>query len=400
MTTVLPYEDDQYGTQGWLVYDGVTCRLAAGGCRVQRGLTPETLTTLASRMTLKQRVLGANVDGAKCGLDLDPHAPHRDEVLRRFIAFLRDELTARFSMGCDMGTTFAELEAIAVAEGIPSIKYAITSAQDIDDEEFFARIGVLEERVGMLTLGQLRAGHAVAHAALSIARHGGWRGPLTCGVQGFGTLGRGAAHSLLATGVRVVAVADEHGCAYAPGGLDLAAMLAKPKETPVPQLASGAVIAPRERVLDFPADLLILAANEDAVSLEQAQSLPATAVVVGANCGLSVAAEQVLTERGVLVVPDFIGGIGGSASMEALFGPPRRPNPVQVLDAVAVLMRELVGELLERSRWNGGSLSDAARDLAAAAQVSPTLPAYGSCPYLTTGGTAGRGQYLESLTPL
>jgi glutamate dehydrogenase (NAD(P)+) len=381
MTEILTYRDELYGTAGWLAYDGTPARLSAGGCRVQHGLTSATLATLASRMTLKQRVLGTNVGGAKCGLDLDPHAPYRDEVLRRFLRFLGPHLTTRFSMGCDMGTTFTELERFAAGEGIPSIKYAITQAQDITDEEFFGRLALLDANVGLLTVGQLRAGHALAHAALSIADHQGWNRSLRVAIQGFGTLGRGAAHALLTAGVRVVAVADEYGCVSDPGGLDLAAMLLAPREVPVPQLVPGAIQLDRDAVLDAPVDLLILAAGGDAVSTARAQALPAAAVVVGANCGVSAATERILGDRGVVVIPDFIGGIGGSASMEALFGPPSRPTPEQVLTSLAGLMHELVGELLERSRWSGGTISQAARDLARGATVSATAPAYGSCPY-------------------
>jgi glutamate dehydrogenase (NAD(P)+) len=388
LTTVLTYRDEVYGNRGWLAYDGPDCRLSAGGCRVQAGVTEATVAMLASRMTLKQRVLGTNVGGAKAGLDLDPHAPYKTEVLRRFLAFLRTELTTRFSMGCDMGTTFTELEALAAEAGIPSIKYAITAAQNMAPDEFFARLRLLDSSVGLLTVGQLRAGHALAHAALSIAHSEGWPEPFTVAVQGFGTLGRGAAHSLLAAGTRIVAIADEYGCVTRPGGLDVTRMLRGPRTAPVPQLAPDATVRPRDRVLHAPVDLLVLAAGENAIRPEDAATLPATAVVVGANYGLSPDVERILAERGVIVVPDFIGGIGGSASMEALFGPAVRPDATEVLDTLAGLIHELVRELLDRTRWGGGTLGQAARDLARTAKVQPGAPAYGSCPYVHPSLTA------------
>ena len=75
MTIVRSFEDAPAGVRGWLAYDGEARPLAVGGCRLQRGLTAELLEALAARMTLKERVLGLNVDGAKCGLDYDPCAP-------------------------------------------------------------------------------------------------------------------------------------------------------------------------------------------------------------------------------------------------------------------------------------------------------------------------------------
>lgn len=77
--------------------------------------------------------------------------------------------------------------------------------------------------------------------------------------------------------------------------------------------------------------MVVLAACQNAVDLDQAHRLRAGAVVVGANLGLSRATEQVLHLREVAVVPDFVGGSGGSASMDALFGPARCPSPEEML---------------------------------------------------------------------
>ena len=380
------YQDPVHGTRGWLVYDSARFRLAAGGCRVQAGLTAAALSTLAGRMTLKQRVLHARVAGAKCGLDLDPHSPHRTEVLRRFLRFLRGDLLTRLSMGCDMGTNFGELTDLAAAEGIPSIKYAVRRAQGLRDEEFFARLRLLDAKVGSLTVSQRRAGHALAHAALSVARHQRRRPPLRCAVQGFGTLGRGAVYALAESGARIVAVADEDGCATDPAGLDVGSMLDSPAGTPVPRIACGASLLPREAVFDVPADILLLAASENAICQADAARLVAEVVVVGANGGLPPQLEAILEQRGVLVVPDFIGGIGGSASMEVLFGAPVRPAPAQILDGVALLMRELLDDLLERSRVLGSALpavaTALARDAATATGAAADGPPYGTCPYL------------------
>src|SRR2546423_2695726 len=133
---VLEHLDPVTGASGYLVYDRADCRLAAGGCRMQAGLSLGTLTELAARMTLKQRVLGLNVDGAKCGIAYDPRSEGARDVLARFLAFLREELTRRFSMGCDMGTSFDQLEAIARGVGIDSIKGAGRTAQGLTPDEF------------------------------------------------------------------------------------------------------------------------------------------------------------------------------------------------------------------------------------------------------------------------
>ena len=379
------------GVRGWLAYDGETRPLAVGGCRVQRGLSAEMLEALAARMTLKERVLGLNVDGAKCGLDYDPAGPDKAAALRSFLAFLRDELETRLSLGCDMGTQWNELERLAAVEGIPSIKYAIRSAQGLSDEDFFHRLGLLDEPVGPLTLAERRAGHALACAAISAARAtGGGPEGVGCALQGFGNLGRGAAQSLAEHGVVLVAVADEHGCVADPDGLDLERMLAAPYGTPVAAAAGGGEVLPRDALAELPCDLLVLAATEDAVPADQAARVEAPAVVVGANCGLSEEVEEALRARGVLVVPDFIGGIGGSASMEALFGSARPPaSAAVVLDRTARLMRELVDDLIETARREDASIRSAALELAASRAETNGERPYGSCPYLAETAAVG-----------
>jgi len=380
---VLEYVDPVEGCTGFLVYDGHDCRLAAGGCRMQAGLTVDTLTMLAKRMSLKQRVLGLNVDGAKCGIDYDPRAAGSQQVLKRFLEFLRHELQTRYSMGCDMGTRFEQLEHIAMNMGIGSVKGAVKKAQGLTDDEFRQRLNVLDAPVGTRTVSKRRAGHALASAARTAAQVAGHQiKGLHVGLQGFGNLGRAAAESLTSWGALVTAVGDEYGCVVNPRGLDIAHMLQIDPSRRVVDMLGQPLRLPPSAICEFPLDVLVLAAVEDAITPEQARILPIPVVVVGANGGLRPDVEQILLDRGILVVPDFIGGSGGSASMEALFGPTHTPSPDDVLDLLDGLVTELVTDILGAARARGLSPHQFALDIAAAATVSPDQPPYGVSPYL------------------
>jgi glutamate dehydrogenase (NAD(P)+) len=384
MTEIIEYRDPVADFHGWLAYDGRRSPLAAGGCRMKPGLTAGELSTLAGRMTLKQRVLGLNVDGAKCGIDFDPRREDAQAALGRFMAFLSKELHTRFSMGPDMGTKWHELQELAAQAGVPSIKYAIKTAQGLSPSEFFTRIGRLDDRVGPLTLTQRRAGHALAHAAIGAARAAGVTGQISFALQGFGNLGLAAACSLAEADVKLTAVADEHGCIADPAGLDVAGMLRSSLNATVPQLLTTGERLPSEELFHRPADVLVLAGCSDAMSEKETASPPFACVVVGANCGLSDEAEEALHTRGVLVVPDFIGGIGGSASMEALFGPPQPPTAAEVLDNLATMMRDLIDDLMSTARRDGIAPRVAAQRLAAQGEPDPSAPPYGRCRYLAT----------------
>lgn len=356
---VVQYLDPVEGFRGWLAFAGESQLLAAGGLRVQRGLTQDSISSLAQVMRLKEQLLGLRVDGAKAGIDYDPRHPGKREALGRFLRFLRPYLLDRLSLGPDMGTAWAEIEEVARAQGIPSVKIAIARAQGLDRSDFDRRLRLLGAEVGPLTLGQRRAGHALAHAALAvIERLGPRRGARPrVAIQGWGTLARGAALTLAEAGVAVVAVADEHACLYDLNGLDIRRLLAVPTGSAISARNAG---APRERVLQASVDLLVLAACEDGLGGDEVGSVRAKAVVVGANRGLSPPVELQLQHRGVVVVPDFVGGCGGSASMDALFGPASRPEPAHVLERTAGRMQAVVRSTLDVAETEGVDSREAA----------------------------------------
>lgn len=362
------YRDPVTGAAGFLAYDGQHNRLAAGGFRVQSGLRAATVVQLAQTMTRKQQLLGLAVDGAKCGLDLDPRDPGKREAMRRFLRFLRPHLLGRFSMGPDLGTSWSEIEELAREEGLPTVKIAIARAQGLPEREVCARLALLDTTVGGLTLGQRRAGHGLAHAALAaLESTGASPGRSRVAVQGFGTLGRAATLSLADAGVRVVAVADEYGAVLDPVGLDVARLLATAPGMPAASAAPRRA-ASREAVFEAPADLLVLAACEDAMSPEVAHALPdaVRVVAVGANLGLAAPVETLLDRRGITVVPDFVAGCGGSASMAALFGPAARPTGAEFLDRLGNTMRDVVRRVLQRA--DAGGMSPRAAALALCAE--------------------------------
>jgi len=327
---------------------------------VQPGFDEATVARLAEAMSLKERLLGLAVDGAKAGIDYDPRAPGKQEALRRFLGFLRPHLLDRLSLGPDMGTTWSEVEAAARHVGIDSVKGAVARAQGLEGDDFRARIRSLDTDIDGLTLGDRRAGHALAHAALAAIDAAELsRGSVRIGIQGFGTLGRATAAALTEANLTPAAVTDEHTCLYC---RDEVGTTAASRDSVAPGRGRVTVAEARrpEDLFDMPLDVVVLAACQDAITAERASHLDVSVVVVGANLGLPVAAEEVLHRRGILVVPDFVGGCGGSASMDALFGPERRPTAQEVLDQMGQRVRALVGAVLKASRTQGITPREAA----------------------------------------
>ncbi|MDQ3978293.1 MAG: Glu/Leu/Phe/Val dehydrogenase [Actinomycetota bacterium] len=347
---VIAYVDPVEGFPGYLAFSGRRHRLAAGGFRVQSGLDALTLAKLAQTMELKERLLGLAVDGAKAGLSYDPRCPGKHEAMRRFLEFLKPHLLDRLSLGPDMGTSWPEIEDCAHDLGLLSVKQAIARAQGLDDEDFRCRIALLDQEVDGATLGARRAGHALAHAALAAMDEAGLRErEARIGIQGFGTLGRATGMALTEAGCTPVAVTDEHTCLHHLADHDVADDPSTRRRGGHPPAVPVEVASP-ERLFDLPLDVLVLAACEDALDAERAERLDVAAVVVGANLGLAPSVEDLLHRRGILVVPDFVGGCGGSASMDVLFGAPRCPTPQGFLERLGARMRALVANVFELSR--------------------------------------------------
>jgi glutamate dehydrogenase/leucine dehydrogenase len=129
-------------------------------------------------------------------------------------------------------------------------------------------------------------------------------------IQGFGNAGAHLARLLAEDGLRVVGVSDSQGAIHDPAGLDVAAVVAT-------KAATGSVIHhPAEVVsaddlLALPCDILVPAALEGAIDAVEAESVQARLLAEAANGPVTVAADRILADRGVTIVPDVLASAGG-----------------------------------------------------------------------------------------
>jgi len=130
-------------------------------------------------------------------------------------------------------------------------------------------------------------------------------------VQGFGNVGSVAAELFVEAGARIVAVQDHTGTVVNENGLDLGKLI------PISRTAAGAAgfdggeKVSNEQFWDVPCDILIPAALEGQITAARAQKTTAKLVLEGANGPTVPEADDILAERGVLVVPDVICNAGG-----------------------------------------------------------------------------------------
>ena len=130
-------------------------------------------------------------------------------------------------------------------------------------------------------------------------------------LQGFGNVGSEAARLFAGVGARVVVIQDHTATLYNEGGIDMAALTAWQAEKKQIAGFPGAQEIDKDAFWTTPMDILIPAALEGQITRERAEKLTCKLVLEGANGPTYPEADDVLAERGVIVVPDVICNAGG-----------------------------------------------------------------------------------------
>ncbi len=130
-------------------------------------------------------------------------------------------------------------------------------------------------------------------------------------LQGFGNVGSEAARLFAGVGARIVVIQDHTATLYNEGGIDMTALTAWQAENKQIAGFPGAREIDKEAFWTTPMDILIPAALEGQITRERAETLSCKLVLEGANGPTYPEADDVLVERGIVVVPDVICNAGG-----------------------------------------------------------------------------------------
>jgi glutamate dehydrogenase (NAD(P)+) len=130
-------------------------------------------------------------------------------------------------------------------------------------------------------------------------------------IQGFGNVGSVSAELLAALGARIIAITDWKGGVYNDKGLDLAALSDYVRQRKTVAGFSGGEALSNDKLFALDVDVLIPAALENQITMDNAPSIKAKVVVEGANGPTLPDAHRYLHEHGVLVVPDILANSGG-----------------------------------------------------------------------------------------
>jgi glutamate dehydrogenase (NAD(P)+) len=280
-----------------------------GGIRYHPDVTLDEVRALASWMTWKCAVVGVPFGGAKGGVVCDPkELSKRDmqHITRRFIADLGDGIGPHTDIPApDVGTN-AETMAIIydtydmMHRGTNNL--GVVTGKPVHIGGSYGR----EEATG-------RGGLYVTRRALERGVLAGTTelGGLTVAIQGFGNVGSNAAKLFHEAGAKVVAVSDSSGGIHGEKGIDPTAAVEHKRATGSVTGLAGANNISGEELLTVPCDILIPAALENQLREDNAGGVQARMIVELANGPTTPAADRILLDRGIPVVPDILANAGG-----------------------------------------------------------------------------------------
>ncbi|WP_326609634.1 glutamate dehydrogenase [Streptomyces scopuliridis] len=374
----LTWTDHVTGRQGFLVVDRLVRGVASGGLRMRPGCTLDEVTGLARGMTMKE-ALHFDADdataryvplgGAKGGIDCDPRDPSAYGVLVRYLRAMRPYIEQCWTTGEDLGLTQDTVDRAAAEAGLVSTVQAVHPLLD-DEREARQRLAdAFAVEVDGIGLDALAGGCGVAESVLTaLDRAGvGYEGTRVS-LQGLGTMGGATARFLSRAGLRIVAVADIKGTIAHPDGLDVEALLAARDAYGTVDRAAlrpGDRELPGDAWLSADADVLVPAAVSYSVTAANQAGITARWIVEAANMPVLPEAEELLSSRGIAVLPDVAVNSGTNAWWWwTLFGD-IGPDADEAFAHTRRAMRALVGSMLERAEADGTTPRAAAHAMAA-----------------------------------
>jgi glutamate dehydrogenase (NAD(P)+) len=131
-------------------------------------------------------------------------------------------------------------------------------------------------------------------------------------VQGFGNVGSVAAELIEQQGATVIGVSDAQGGIYNPKGLPMADLCRKyyGREGGIREYKEAEYISNAD-LLELPCDILIPAALSAQITKDNANKIKAKLIVEGANGPTTPEADHILSDKGVMIVPDILANAGG-----------------------------------------------------------------------------------------
>ncbi len=290
--------------EGYRVQHNLSRGPGKGGVRFHPAVTLNEVMALSGWMTIKNAALGLPFGGAKGGIRFDPRSVSRPELER---------ITRRYTseIGIVIGPD-KDIPAPDVGTNEQTMAWMMdTYSMNVGG----TASGVVTGKPISLG-GSLGRREATGRGVYFAAREAGLRiGTPVLGarvvVQGFGNVGGIAARIFSENGAKVIALQDAETTIANEAGIDIPAALAHVAENGSLLGFAGAKRLSEDDFWQLDCAFFVPAALEGQVTPARARAMRAKIVVEGANGPTTPAADDILNERNILVIPDVLANAGG-----------------------------------------------------------------------------------------
>jgi glutamate dehydrogenase (NAD(P)+) len=290
--------------EGFRVTHNVARGPAKGGIRYHPDVTLEETKALSMWMTWKCALMGLPFGGAKGGVVCNPKTLSEDELqrmTRRYTSEIINLIGPEVDIPApDVGTGPREMawifDTYSMNKGYSVL--GVVTGKPLEIGGSLGRTEATARGAAFCIREALRKqNQAIAERRIA--------------VQGFGNVGRNLAIILAEQGATIVGVSDSTVGIHNPNGIDLAAAVEHKRMHGTLDGFEGADAVTNEELLTLDCDVLAPCALEQVITADNADKIKAGIVAEGANGPVTPEADQILEERGVLVLPDVLANAGG-----------------------------------------------------------------------------------------
>ncbi|MDG5977822.1 Glu/Leu/Phe/Val dehydrogenase [Hydrogenophaga taeniospiralis CCUG 15921] len=290
--------------EGYRVQHNTSRGPGKGGVRFHQNVTLSEVMALSAWMSIKNAAVNVPYGGAKGGIRVDPRQLSMGELER---------ITRRYTS--EIGIIIGPSKDIPAPDVNTNEQVMAWMMDTYSMNEGSTATGVVTGKPVDLggSLGRREAtGRGVFTVGVEAAKHTGMDiSKARVAVQGFGNVGGVAGKLFADAGAKVVAVQDHGGTIYREAGLDVPSLLAHVSRVGSVAGFPHAEVIANDAFWEVPCDILIPAALEQQITEENAGRIQAKMVIEGANGPTTPQADDILHDRGILVLPDVIANAGG-----------------------------------------------------------------------------------------
>lgn len=306
LTVVVPCRMDNGSVRvfaGYRVHHDIALGPGKGGIRFRKDTNLGEVAAMAMLMTWRCALMGLPFGGAHGGICLDPNELSQGElerVTRRYTSEIMSLLGPQTDVpGPDLNTNQQTMAWMMDTYSV-NVGYSVPSVVTGKPKLIGGSLGLLEA-----------TGHGVAFCTRKLAEYLKLEKSPTVVIQGMGQVGSAVARGLADAGFQVLGVSDSSGGVYNSKGLDLLKLQEHLNAGHSVKEFKEAEAVSNEELLELNCDILAPCAVPYVIHKDNAAKLKCKIIVEGANAPVTLEADEILNDRGVVIFPDIVANAAG-----------------------------------------------------------------------------------------